>query len=131
MTPAGPGKPPADVRILDISNFLAAPLCSMFLADFGPDVIKVERRGRGDEVRYGGHDKDGLGLCSKVIKQNVLGKLSCMSGGNEAAGPGLGADNRELLGEHLGYSEADFAAAGIDVAPAIPTLSKKRAGGRP
>jgi crotonobetainyl-CoA:carnitine CoA-transferase CaiB-like acyl-CoA transferase len=129
MTPAGPGKPPADVRILDISKFHAAPLCSMFLADFGADVIKVERPGRGDGVRY--CDKDGVGLYSKVITQNVVGKLSRTSGGIEAAGPGLGADNREILVDPLGYSGADLAAAGIDVAPAIPTASEKRAGGRP
>lgn len=64
------GKPLADVRVLDISNFLAAPLCSMFLADFGADVIKVERPGRGDEVRYWGNDKDGIGLYYKVINRN-------------------------------------------------------------
>ena len=52
----------ADVRVLDISYFLAAPLCSMFLADFGADVVKIEQPGRGDEIRYWGHDKDGVGL---------------------------------------------------------------------
>src|SRR4051812_14137683 len=64
------GKPLADVRVLDISNFLAAPLATMFLADFGADVIKVERPGRGDEVRYWGNDKDGVGLYYKVINRN-------------------------------------------------------------
>ncbi|WP_207482170.1 CaiB/BaiF CoA transferase family protein [Arenibaculum pallidiluteum] len=58
-----------DVRVLDISNFLAAPLCSMFLADFGADVIKVEQPGRGDEVRYWGNDKDGVGLYYKVVNR--------------------------------------------------------------
>ncbi|MCW2238828.1 CaiB/BaiF CoA transferase family protein [Azospirillum canadense] len=58
-----------DVRVLDISNFLAAPLCSMFLADFGADVVKIEQPGRGDEIRYWGHDKDGVGLYYKVVNR--------------------------------------------------------------
>ena len=34
---------------LDISNFLAAPLCSMFLSDFGAEVDQVsEQPGRGE-----------------------------------------------------------------------------------
>ena len=48
------GKPLDGVRVLDISNFLAAPMSAMYLADFGADVIKVERPGSGDEVRYWG-----------------------------------------------------------------------------
>ena len=70
MTAVGSAKPLADVRVLDISNFLAAPLGAMFLADFGADVIKVERPGRGDEVRYWGNDRDGVGLYYKVINRN-------------------------------------------------------------
>ena len=70
MTRAAGVKPLVDVRVLDISNFLAAPLGAMFLADFGADVIKVERPGRGDEVRYWGNAKDGVGLYYKVINRN-------------------------------------------------------------
>ena len=56
-------------RVVDISNFLAAPLCSMFLADFGADVIKVERPGIGDEVRRWGEVKDGIGLYYKAVNR--------------------------------------------------------------
>ena len=42
----------------------------MFLADFGAEVIKVERPGTGDEVRYWGHNKDGVGLMYKLINRN-------------------------------------------------------------
>ncbi len=58
------------VKVLDISNFLAAPLSTMFLADFGADVIKVERPGRGDELRFWGENKDGVGLYYKVVNRN-------------------------------------------------------------
>ncbi|MBP2293637.1 CaiB/BaiF CoA transferase family protein [Azospirillum rugosum] len=71
VSDTGPVPKPAlaDVRVLDISNFLAAPLCSMFLADFGADVVKIEQPGRGDEIRYWGHDKDGVGLYYKVVNR--------------------------------------------------------------
>ena len=59
----------ADVSVVDISNFLAAPLCSMFLADFGADVIKVERPGAGDEIRRWGEVKDGVGLYYKAVNR--------------------------------------------------------------
>lgn len=59
----------AGTRVVDISNFLAAPLCSMFLADFGADVIKVERPGFGDEVRRWGEVKNGTGLYYKAVNR--------------------------------------------------------------
>tara|TARA_A100001037_G_scaffold306282_1_gene350389 strand:+ start:2385 stop:3599 length:1215 start_codon:yes stop_codon:yes gene_type:complete len=58
------------IKVIDLANFLAGPLSSMFLADFGAEVIKVERPGTGDEVRYWGHNKDGVGLMYKLINRN-------------------------------------------------------------
>ncbi len=72
-TSADPGVPPlplAGMRVLDISNFLAAPMAAMFLADFGAEVIKVERPGGGDEMRLWGNNKNGVGLYYKVINRN-------------------------------------------------------------
>ncbi len=64
-----PRKPLAGFKVLDISNFLAAPMCSMFLADFGAGVIKIERPGSGDEVRKWGENKDGVGLYYKILNR--------------------------------------------------------------
>jgi crotonobetainyl-CoA:carnitine CoA-transferase CaiB-like acyl-CoA transferase len=61
--------PLAGTKIVDISNFLAAPLASMFLADFGAEVIKVERPGLGDEVRRWGEVKNGVGLYYKAVNR--------------------------------------------------------------
>ncbi|MFK3971491.1 CaiB/BaiF CoA transferase family protein [Pseudomonas sp. NPDC087358] len=57
------------IKVLDISNFLAAPMSSMFLADHGADVLKVERPDVGDEIRRWGESKDGIGLYYKVINR--------------------------------------------------------------
>jgi crotonobetainyl-CoA:carnitine CoA-transferase CaiB-like acyl-CoA transferase len=43
--------PLSDLRVVDISTVLAGPGCARHLADFGADVIKVERPGTGDTVR--------------------------------------------------------------------------------
>ena len=59
------------IKVIDLANFLAGPLSSMFLADFGAEVIKVERPGTGDEVRYWGHNKDGVGLMYKLMGYRI------------------------------------------------------------
>ncbi len=43
--------PLADLRVVDLSTVLAGPGCARHLADFGADVVKVERPGTGDTVR--------------------------------------------------------------------------------
>lgn len=40
-----------DIRVLDLSTLLPGPLASLMLAEAGAQVIKVERPGRGDEMR--------------------------------------------------------------------------------
>ena len=40
------------IRVLDLSRLLPGGFCSLLLADFGADVIKVEDTGAGDYVRW-------------------------------------------------------------------------------
>jgi crotonobetainyl-CoA:carnitine CoA-transferase CaiB-like acyl-CoA transferase len=44
----------ADVRVVDLTEALAGPYCTMLLADLGADVVKVERPGAGDQSRLWG-----------------------------------------------------------------------------
>ena len=43
--------PLADVRVVDLSRLVAGNMLTAYLADFGADVIKVERPGEGDDLR--------------------------------------------------------------------------------
>ena len=52
--PRSPGPeelPLAGVRVVELGNYIAAPTAARLLADFGAEVIKVERPRTGDELR--------------------------------------------------------------------------------
>ncbi len=42
----------ADIRVLDLSRLLPGGFCSLLLADFGAEVLKVEDTGMGDYIRW-------------------------------------------------------------------------------
>jgi crotonobetainyl-CoA:carnitine CoA-transferase CaiB-like acyl-CoA transferase len=46
--------PLVGLRVLDLTEHMAGPFCTMILADMGAEVVKLERPGNGDSVRAWG-----------------------------------------------------------------------------
>jgi crotonobetainyl-CoA:carnitine CoA-transferase CaiB-like acyl-CoA transferase len=86
--------PLSDVRVLDLTRLLPGGFCSLLLADFGADVVKVEDTGMGDYVRwappyYGSEEQQALGTRSALYLALNRGKRSIRldlksDGGREA-----------------------------------------------
>jgi crotonobetainyl-CoA:carnitine CoA-transferase CaiB-like acyl-CoA transferase len=59
------------VRVVDFSRVLAGPYCTMLLADFGADVIKIENPDGGDDTRQWGPPwHDGLSAYYLSVNRN-------------------------------------------------------------
>jgi crotonobetainyl-CoA:carnitine CoA-transferase CaiB-like acyl-CoA transferase len=58
-----------DVRVLDVGHIVAGPFVASVMADFGADVIKIERPVAGDPLRWV-YPKGEIGLWYKVQARN-------------------------------------------------------------
>lgn len=77
------GWPLTGVRVLDLSQLLPGPYCSCLLADFGAEVIKVERSGGGDWMRYIPPLADGESRLFRAVnrgKKSLTLNLKCDEG---------------------------------------------------
>ena len=62
--------PLAGLRVLDLSIIVAGGTASSLMADFGAEVVKVERPGSGDPLRNWGPFYNGVSLWWKVHSRN-------------------------------------------------------------
>jgi formyl-CoA transferase len=63
-------KPLDGIRVLELGNYIAAPTAGRLLADFGAEVIKVERPGTGDELRNWRLIKGSTSMLYRTINRN-------------------------------------------------------------
>ena len=76
------------MKVLDLTHQIAGPYCTKLLADYGADVIKVERPGEGDSARRAGPfpddipdpEKSGLFLYLNTNKQGIALNLKTKTG---------------------------------------------------
>src|SRR4249919_2176695 len=85
--------PLSHVKVLDLSRILAAPWAGQILADFGAEVIKVERPGAGDDTRAWGppfvRGQNGETLDSAYYHATNRGKRSVIADFETEEGQGL------------------------------------------
>ena len=61
------------IRVIDFGRFIAGPYCAMLLADFGADVIRVERREGGEDRKLGPVTESGEGGLFLNLNRNKRG----------------------------------------------------------
>jgi crotonobetainyl-CoA:carnitine CoA-transferase CaiB-like acyl-CoA transferase len=60
------------LRVLDLSRVIAGPYCAMLLGELGADVVKLERPGRGDDLRDM-RGRDGMSAPFVAVNRNKRG----------------------------------------------------------
>jgi crotonobetainyl-CoA:carnitine CoA-transferase CaiB-like acyl-CoA transferase len=76
------------IRVLDLTRYIAGPYCSKLLADYGAEVIKVEKPGEGDPARRLGPflndephpDRSGLFLHLNTNKKSITLNIKSETG---------------------------------------------------
>lgn len=121
------------MRILDLGNFITAPLAGMLLGELGADVVKIERPGAGDPFRsfkgglyspqFQAHNRnkrgvsldyarpEGLAVLDRLVVQSDAIILNMRPGVEEKLS--LGAQRLQALNPRLVYcSITGFGASG-------------------
>ena len=60
----------AGFRVLDFGRYIAGPYCAALLGDLGADVIRIERRGGGEDRWVAPVAPDGVGAMFLVMNRN-------------------------------------------------------------
>lgn len=78
----------SDVMVLDLTEYISGPYCTKLMADYGAEVVKVERPGVGDRARSTGPffndephpEKSGLFLYLNTNKKSITLNLNSCAG---------------------------------------------------
>jgi crotonobetainyl-CoA:carnitine CoA-transferase CaiB-like acyl-CoA transferase len=100
--------PLTGLRVLELGSFIAAPTAGRLLADFGAEVVKVERPGTGDELRRWRLHGGDTSLLFRTLNRN---KRS------------IAIDLREPAGRDLALSLAAAPTATVPASAASPRRS--------
>ena len=76
------------IRVVDLTHYIAGPYCTKLLADYGAEVLKIERPGTGDGARslppffsdQPGQERSGLFLFLNTNKQSLTVNLQTNAG---------------------------------------------------
>lgn len=101
-----------DVRVLDLSRLVAGNMLTVFLADFGADVIKIEREDGGDDLRH--WREEGEDIYWKIYGRNKRSLTLDLKSGN-----GL-ATLRKLV-RHAQVLVENFVPGGLEKMGLAPT----------
>lgn len=101
------------VRVIDLGGFITGPFAASLLADFGAEVVKVERPGQGDPFRglrsdlyspqFQAHNQNKRSITLDLTKPEGLGVLHKLIGKSDV----LVVNNRPGVGEKLGLGYSD------------------------
>lgn len=58
------------VKVLDLTRLLPGPYCTLLMADYGADVIKIEEPGKGDYIRWRTPAAEGIGARHLTVNRN-------------------------------------------------------------
>ncbi len=130
-----PRGPLAGLRVVDLTTSYAGPTASMYLADLGADVIKVEKPGTGDDARgWGPPFRDGVSAWFASANRNkrsvvidlrspqgldvlrtlIAGADVFMQNLNPAKLERLGVDPARLRAQHPGLIYCAMSGFGLD-----------------
>jgi len=66
----GDAAPLEGIRVLDLTRLLPGPVCTLYLADLGADVVKVEDTGPGDYARHLGNRPGTVSAFFRAVNRN-------------------------------------------------------------
>ena len=104
------------LKVVELAHIMAGPVCGLFLADLGADVIKVEKIPGGDDSRrFLPPDIEGESAAFMMMNRNKRGiAIDLKTADGKAA---LEREKRELhqANEILAKASADFAQAAFNL----------------